>query len=340
MTISRGDLAKYPFIREVFEYVKTLDLKVEELTSPEFVRVIERSEQRVDSALIYGTVKPFSVLDDEVEILSFPVSILFVAKIGDTYLKRRFALAEAKRVYELLKVEDDSKVIEIAERNFDWKARLEPQHKFFLSLTDYLRNSTVFHDDVWKLINKTLINGEVLLGKDEFARLLQEEIQKHIENVIEKSPRTVELNDSLSLVIERLTQILAERRKEAQLEELPKRAISAAYPPCIKRLYDSLLTGGHISHMGRFTLTAFLLNVGMNVDELMKLYTSFSDFNMEQTQYQIRHIAGEQGSRVKYTPPMCNTLKTHNLCLGADDLCMNVRHPLAYYRRKLRLMRA
>lgn len=338
VVISRIDLAKYPFIREVAEYVKILDLSVKELEGSEFTLVRERAEQRVNSALIHGVVKPPSVWD-EVEIFSFPFAVLFVAKIGDDFLKRRFALAEAKRAYELLKAEDeDGKLVEIAVKSFGWNVHLESPRRFLLSLVDYLRNSTGFHDDGWKLINKKLVKGGVLLGKDEFSRLLQEEVEKHIRDTINNSPGKVELGPSLSLIIERLSKILEERRKSAELEELPKSAVSAAYPPCIKRLYDSLLTGKHISHMGRFTLTAFLLNVGMKSDELTKLYTSLSDFNMEQTQYQVKHIAGEQGGRVKYTPPMCSTLKTHNLCIGTDEICGIVRHPLMYYRRKLRLI--
>lgn len=337
MLTSREDVAKYPFTREAATYVKGLDLKIDEMASPEYINVVDRAEQRVEDALIHGIVKTANFQDKEIEILSFPVAVLLVAKIGDDFLKRRYTLAEAKRAYEILRNDNESKLIEIAKTTFSWEARIE---KFYilLSLIDYLRNSTDFHDDSWKLINKTLLKGEVILRKEEFARLLQEEIRKHIENVIKSSPRT-ELNASLTRTVERINQILAQRRRETQVEEFPKSAVSIAYPPCVKRLYDSLLTGQHISHMGRFTLTSFLLNVGVKADELTEMYTSISDFDEKLTQYQVEHIAGEKGSRIRYTPPNCSTLKTHGLCQSTDELCTRIRHPLSYYRRKLRLIK-
>jgi len=336
MLISREDFAKYPFTKGAAEYVEKLDLKIEELASPEYIRVIQRAEQRVDEALIDKIVRNADLLEKEIEILSFPVAVLFVAKIGDNFLKRRYALSEAKRAYEILRDEDDIKLVEVARTTFDWKARTEA-HRFFLSTVDYLRNSTNFQDNSWKLVNRMVVKGEVLLGRDEFARLLQEEIRRRIEDIIDKSPR-VELNPQLTRVAERINQILAQRREEIRVEELPKSAVSAAYPPCIKRLYDSLLAGQHVSHMGRFALTSFLLNVGIRADELTRLYTSISDFDEKLTRYQVEHIAGEKGSRIRYIPPNCNTLKTHGLCPGTDDLCPKVRHPLSYYRRRLKLI--
>jgi len=334
--LTREDFAKYPFTREAAEYVKALDLNVDELASPEYIRIVERAEQRVSEALLYGAIRTVDNPEKETEMLSFPVAVLFVAVIGDNFLTRRYTLSEAKKAYEILKNEDNAKLVEIASTTFGWKAKTE-SGKFLLGLTDYLRNSTGFHDEEWKLVNKIVVRGEVLLRREEFARLLQEEIRRRAENTVDNSPKAA-LNAQLVHVVERINQILAKRREEIRVEELPRSAVSAAYPPCVKRLYDSLLAGQHISHMGRFTLTSFLLSVGVKAEDLVKLYTSTSDFDEKLTRYQIEHIAGEKGSRTKYTPPNCGTLKTHGLCMGADDLCERARHPLSYYRRKLRLI--
>ena len=64
---------------------------------------------------------------------------------------------------------------------------------------------------------------------------------------------------------------------------------------------------------------------------------SLPDFNERLTRYQVEHIAGGRGSRTKYIPPRCDTLRTHGVCPSMDDICREVRHPLAYYRRKLRV---
>ena len=48
---TKNDLAKYPFLKETTEYVKRLDLKIEDLTNPEFAKVLERAEERVEKAI-------------------------------------------------------------------------------------------------------------------------------------------------------------------------------------------------------------------------------------------------------------------------------------------------
>ena len=344
MLVSKEDFAKYPFTKEAAEYVKSLDLKTDELAQPEFLEVINRAEERVEGALLNGIIKWKALPEHEIEILSYPVAVFFVAKIGDDYLKRRYALAEAKRIYALLREDSDEKLIEIAKSVFGWRAQRLPlgvnqPYVFSLSFIDYLRNAPSFHDYRWKLVNRILINGEVLLRKDEFARLISEEARKHIEKTIEESPEA-ELHPLLIRKVERIEQILNRRREKIRIEELPRGIVSAAYPPCIKGLYDSLIADQHISHVGRFTLTSFLLNVGMDVDKLIEMYTSLSDFDQRLTRYQVEHIAGVRGSGIRYTPPSCGTLKTHGLCPEPDDVCASIRHPLSYYRRKLRLIRS
>ncbi len=343
MLVSKEDFAKYPFLIGAVEYVKNLDLKTDELSQPEFSAVVTRAETRIEEALIDGITKWESRSGYEIEILSYPVAVIFISNIDDNYLKRRYALAEAKRIQSLLKEEVDEKLIEIAISVFGWNVKNLPLEvyqpfDFSLSFIDYLRNAPSFHDYRWKLVNKRLINGDVFLQKDEFSRLISEEVRKYIEKTINTSPK-VELNPLLLQRIEHIKQRLNLRKERIRIKDQPQNIISAAYPPCIKNLYDFLISGQHISHVGRFTLTSFLLNVGMKVDKLIELYTPISDFNQRLTRYQVEHIAGVRGSGTKYTPPSCETLKTHRLCPGPDDLCTRIKHPLAYYRRKIRMIR-
>jgi DNA primase large subunit len=124
------------------------------------------------------------------------------------------------------------------------------------------------------------------------------------------------------------------------LEEIPKEVVTDAFPPCIRELRKRALAGQHISHVGRFALTSFLINSGMTVDAVVDCFRSASDFNERMTRYQAEHIAGGRGSRTKYIPPKCETLRTHGVCPEMDEICMRVRHPMAYYRWKIRQMKA
>ncbi len=121
--------------------------------------------------------------------------------------------------------------------------------------------------------------------------------------------------------------------------ELPKTAVFSAFPPCIKKIYESITSGGHASHAERFTLTAFLLNVGLKPEDVAQIFRSVSDFDEEKTRYQIEHIAGVRGSGIKYTPPKCSILKTYGICVNQDELCNKIRHPLTYYKRALKFWR-
>lgn len=344
MLLSPLDLAKYPFTKEAGIHVKSLDLKIDELVDPDYLEVLNRAEQRVEEALLEGEVKWRGEPYYEIETLSYPVAIMLVVFIDDDFLGRRYALAEAKRADSLLRREiDPGKLVEIAESSFNWRAHHLPTeanqpYDYSLNFVEYLRNASRLRSDKWKLVNRLVINGMVFLKKDEFARLISEEARKQIYQTIKSSPKT-RLRPLILRRVERVTQILAERKEKMRMEELPQKTIAAAYPPCVKRLYDSLLAGRHLSHVGRFSLTSFLLNVGVGPDELVKVYTSVSDFDERLTRYQIEHIAGKTGSGTKYLPPNCDTLKTYGLCPGPDELCQTIRNPLSYYRRKIRIIR-
>lgn len=77
----------------------------------------------------------------------------------------------------------------------------------------------------------------------------------------------------------------------------------------------------------------------MKPADVVNLFRSSADFNERMTRYQVEHIAGDRGSRTKYKPPTCETLKTHGLCPGPDQLCRRIRHPLSYYSRKTRMLK-
>jgi len=300
--------------------------------------VLNRAQKRIEEAILYALVSE-QARSDEIEMLSFPIAVMMVSATNDPFLKRRYALAEAKRTYNLLRQENKDKITQIA-NTFKWKmktARSETSD-FALHFTDFLRNTAGFHETKWKLVNRAMLDGEILLTRDETARLLAEEVRAHIEKKLE-TKLGLELPQSIADRIERLKQLFASRRGKMRLEEMPKELVLDAFPPCIRQLYNAILSGRHISHVGRFALTSFLIYSGMTVDNVVDLFRALSDFNERMTRYQVEHIAGGRGSRTKYVPPRCDTLRTHGVCPGMDEICRRIRHPLGYYRRKLRIIK-
>ncbi len=338
--ISEREAAKYPFLNDSVKLVDTLSLTLEDLTDPGYARVLDRAEKRVSQALIVGeaTAELGDVLS---ELLSFPVANMFVTAIGEDFLNRRYAMAEAVRAQELLKEESDARLAKIARLEFHWELKLIEElmdgiyHKFELHFKDFLRNAAAFREPKWKLVNRMMRNGYVSMTKTEACRLLQEEIQRQIIGQVSRH-RRLSLPEPLQARIDNLRKILDENRSRLTGGELPVELLMEGFPPCIKHAFEGLIAGRRAGHMERFALTSFLINAGMEVEDIVKLFVSITDFDEGFTRYQIEHIAGLRGGRTKYTPPTCSTLRTHSVCYNPDRLCEHVKHPLNYYRIKVR----
>ena len=329
-------------MKETAEHVRGIDLDIKELESEEFAPILNRAEERVKSALLdlsaYAQTQPKDEpRENEIEIFSFPIAVMLVAATDDSLIKSRYSLAEAKRASELLKEEEKEKLLEVA-NNFNWEIRLVNRgpYVFALRFPVFLKNATGFQDKNWKLVNHLLINGEVFLTEREVSRLLEEEVRRYIEGKLDTKVKS--LPSSIMARVNRLRQLAAKKREKIRLEEIPKRVVMEAFPPCIKGVYDRVAAGRPASHMGRFALTSFLLGIGMTVEDVFKFFRSVSDFNERMTRYQVEHIAGARGSGTKYTPPNCSTLRTHGICISPDPECKGAVNPLVCYKRKLRTL--
>ncbi|MFQ6085732.1 MAG: hypothetical protein ACE5OY_05665 [Candidatus Bathyarchaeia archaeon] len=332
--LSKSDCAKYPFTKRAAELVKSLEIEPKDLASSDFSEVVGRAEERIREAIELRMVG-YRLENVNVEILSFPVALMLVAAIGSNYVTRRYALAESRRIYELMKFENGGKIAAIAE-DLGWD--IEPaDHPFYdltLRLSSYLRNMALLHEDRWKLVNRVVKNGRVYLTRVEIARLLSEEIREYLIRRITEH-EGIRLPRELENVVERIRRLAMGYEAETTMEELPEIVVDA-FSPCMQRLYGLMLSGGHLSHIERFALVSFLLNVGMKVDEIVRLFVSLSDFDDRLTRYQVEHIAGKRGSGTRYSPPNCKTLITHNICPGRDEICGRVKHPIQYYLTKRR----
>ena len=331
---TKNDLAKYPFLKETAEYIKPLNLQIDDLASMG-TELVKRAEERVDEALINRRVTRNTKRID-IEIPSFPLALLIVIATENSFIKKRYALAEAKKSSSDLALEPKEKILRVAQ-DFSWKIQFAKESadsplEFTISFPDYLRNSAHLHDKKWKLTNSILSHGYVYLNKRDVARLLEEEIRRRVEKRLDVKLQKVP--EELALIAERVKKLASEVIGEMETEELPKVVVQSAYPPCIFVLLETAKSNHHLSHIERFTLTSFLVNIGMSSENVNDLFKTFSDYNERLTRYQIEHIAGERGSATRYIPPQCSLLQTHGVCKNRDDLCRRIYHPLAYYKLK------
>ncbi|MCK4458556.1 MAG: DNA primase large subunit PriL [Methanosarcinales archaeon] len=257
----------------------------------------------------------------ELEVLSYPIARMIVSCVNDNHLIRRYALAEAKAVYESLKTEPPDILITMGQE-FGMHVAFSDK-RFRIHFADYIRYAHRMHDPGWKLVNRGLYQGWVSLSMREFTRLLQEAISDRIQHNLPLDIPS-EICDALSKYINEVKESLEARRDEFEIEGPVH---PDAFPPCIRHAIAMLQGGINLPHSARFAVTSFLLNIGMDVDGVVRMFGGSPDFDETRTRYQVEHIAGRE-----YTTPDCGTLKTYGNCFGADNLCMKVSHPLNYYR--------
>jgi DNA primase large subunit len=334
--LSSEDFAKYPFLKQASKQIEELSFTIEKLASSD-KNVLDRAQNRVEKAISEVNIGKMD-RDKKTEISSFAAALILVIATKNSWIKKRYALAVAKSAYaEMLKEETTKEKILALAKDFDWDmGDGKPYKDFRLGFVFYLKNAAHMHGSDWKLVNQIIDKGMVYLNKEKTVRLLQEEVKRRVEKRLDVSDLR-NLPAEITTISEGLTK-LAQDIMGQEIEEMPKVVVQGAFPPCINALYADAAQSHHLSHIGRFTLTSFLVNIGMTPEGLNEMFKTFSDYNERLTRYQIEHIAGERGSGTKYTCPQCSVLQTHGVCKNRDDLCHQIYHPLKYYKRKQKTM--
>jgi DNA primase large subunit len=323
--------AQFPYISGALKYVEALDFKLDELFFDRaFAQVRERGKERVLSTIGEGIKRQVctDTTSAEKELLSYPVARILVSCINDSYLLKRYALAEAKSSYDLLKKLSDIDLKDFAEE-FNIASKID-EREYVIHFTDYIRHASAIHEHEWKLINRKMDHGWVHLSKEKFSRIIEEAIRKRIESGM---PLDVP-PDICTALEEQLTEIreaLSARKSEFSKGEFSE-IMPDCFPPCMAHALSGVQTGVNLSHSMRFALTSFLLNIGMNVEGIIGLFRVSPDFDEERTRYQVMHIHGATGT--VYKSPSCDTMVTYGNCIGKEPLCERISHPLGYYRKK------
>lgn len=333
-------MARYPFVKGASEHVLQQGVSLEDLlTHSAFSRARMLGKRRVTDSIEKARIddNPMVKADDILtEILSYPMARILVSCVGDGFLIRRYALAEAKTMYERLQAEDVDLVMGIAEELGVQAALVDGQPS--MHFAEFLRFTSGIRSKEWKLVNTEVKHGLVSLPKTKFARVLEQALHDKLEDEL-PLPVAQWMIDALRPEVQEL-KLLAEQMKDRYKAEEFGDVDVESFPPCIRRLIGMAQAGENISHPGRFALTSFLFSIGLSREEILAVFAASPDFDEAKTKYQIDHITGEI-SGTKYTPPECSTMKTNAICFNPDDLCRVewVKHPLIYYRAKQRRKR-
>ncbi|MHC1631388.1 MAG: DNA primase regulatory subunit PriL [Methanotrichaceae archaeon] len=336
--------SEYPFTRQAAERVKETGYSLGDLLEthsfqPVRKKAIDRVRGAVNGEIFSDSSHPMA------ELLSYPLARVMVSCLGDELLMRRYALAESKLASRMMKSEDPTTLILLAhdlgvrpvkQADFPVHHRASLPSKMEedlleLHFTEYLKAAHRMRSPKWKLVNRSLKEGQVTITFKELARLLEERIR---DRVLKDLPLQIspEICQKLEDYTAQIKQELDSTRPD-QIVDLGK-VTEEAFPPCMRQMLSQVAEGINLAHSARFALTSFLIHAGMSTDEVVQVFNTSPDFDEEKTRYQVEHIAGKSGTR--YKPPSCATMATYGNCPGEDKLCKWVNHPLNYYRRKMK----
>jgi DNA primase large subunit len=331
-------MVKYPFLPQVRKHIAQTDLDFKAILELPLIR--ERTKQRVSSS--FSLAKRLSTEPNknlEVEIASYPVAIILASGTEDRLLIERFALNEAQQVNLYLKLEKRKEIILEIAKAFNWQVKKDVNGTW-IHFTKYLKNTSkgrLTHDPKWKLINRAVDKGWVMVNSDELSRLLQEEVKERIE---ESAKQTIDgLPEEIQKDIEEIKSEFL--KNKPNLEEFDQIVLAqeSEYPPCISTLLKRAAEGKHLSHTERFTLVTYLLHQKISIDSIVHLFSNVSDFKEAITRYQVENLAGKTGGRTEpYTTYNCSTLQSHGVCLNpTDPICRKIRNPLTYHLLKQKI---
>jgi DNA primase large subunit len=291
-------------------------------------------------------IEELSGADPDVRYLSFLFARIVLSAAPTAAPLRRWAVAEAKRSYARLAGVPVEELAEVAHRlGFP----LEPADgdRASLPLVDYLRLAVPIREADFRLPRQAVRAGNVEVGRVRAARLLQEAIRLRLAAPVPLA------DDVQAFVREREAELLADvaERTPAPVARPggPGGSVRPElFPPCVRKMQRMLQAGENLSHAGRFGLAAFLHRAGADFETIVDAYRGAPDFDESVTRYQVEHITHHDGGR-GYTPPECDTLRSHGLCFRdgdpaapraadreRDPRCFDptLRHPLQYYRRR------
>jgi DNA primase large subunit len=311
-------------------------------------QLLEKARDILREVLTRGSV-PIRVLDGgdaNSELLIHYLAIVLTAGLDKT-LWRRVADAMSKRFSGLLEGEGLDCIMYIA-----WGFGIEAVPIDALGFGEglglafdvgvrvwsYLRFAPR-NDPNWKLVNRFLTKGWVLLTRHELVRLVEEAVEARVMSLVEdfsKKPEVVRALVNAVGGLDAQKSLVTSVSTTTTTTTIVRRRRVGGVPPCMEAIINEIKTGGNPSHQARFALAAFMLRrcVGEGrdvhdcVDEVVGLFRTVADFDEKVTRYQVEHIAGLRGGRKAYMPPSCEELYSLGLC--PTNLGCGVRNPLAY----------
>jgi DNA primase large subunit len=328
VSLDLHDFAKYPFLKESQAFVAEYADSLEDFLRTHSGRIaLNHAVSRVNAALNLKTDEQQEIPDDhptdrfgvKLAVAGYALARVLVSCIRDRVMIDRLCRYEAQRAFDLILDEELAKKAYIAES-------VGMPLKNEIPIVTYIELVSGMREDRWRLVNRILSTGYVQVRAEEGEELLRERIRFILHRQL---PLTIP--ESICSEIAPATSRITVAYQQHMLEQFGT-VDEGSFPPCMQALIGALTAGTNITHTGRFSLTAFLHNIGMEGTRIVELFCRAPDFDVAKTLYQVEHISG--GGGTEYTAPACAAMRTTGLCIRRDRICEQVSHPLSYYKLK------
>ena len=350
--------ARYPFLDAAREAVEQAGVSLADLIAADRDRpAVERGRERVERALVAGTVEPDRRIDPRTELLSYPVARVIVSLLDAPGAVEKYAAAEAatasERFTEEFRREGDADrqatlgagadagagagraggdapsgdgfTVEAFLREFGLDdAVLARDDEYRVAVAEYLRLAP--DGEAWRLAVRELSDGRVTVTRGELSELLRSAVERRVADGLPLSvpPAVADpLEPTVEAVASRIAGADYPRSFDAEADP-------AAFPPCVRALLERVREEESLPPRSRFSLAAFLAAAGLDEEGIASLCGRDADGD-GRFAYALDRLVGD-GS---YPPPSCETMQAYGDCVNRDDLCARIDHPLEYYAARL-----
>lgn len=343
--------ARYPFLDAAREAVEQTGVSLADLVAADRDHpAVERGRERVERALVAGTVETDRRVDPRTELLSYPVARVIVSLLDAPGAVEKYAAAEAATASERFTEEfrhegdagrqatlgagraggdppsDDGFTVEAFLREFGLDdAVLVRDDEYRVAVAEYLRLAP--DGEAWRLAVRELSDGRVTVTRGELSELLRSAVERRVADGLPLSVPPV-IADPLEPTVEAVASRIAGADYPQSFDA--DAADPAAFPPCVRALLGRAREGESLPPRSRFSLVAFLAAAGLDEERIASLCGRDADGD-DQFAYALDRLVGD-GS---YPPPSCETMQAYGDCVNRDDLCTRIDHPLEYYAARL-----
>lgn len=322
-------LLRFPFSKQAKEYIssKRIDLLSVDYKVLEKVKKFLIDEINQDYKNLEKYWFNISKIDDEIiatsYVMIYPLSKIIISIIDNTPLTQSFANYYQKRFMYFSKREDLENLKEIITDVCPLLFYDSYKEQYFISLIDLL---TLDLGEDYKLQYTNLKEGNIFFpSKDALLEFLSVVLKKRILRTTEINKKEIPKSFlEISEIVKK--HFLSTQKAREDLDyRFSGKLSNGDFPPCFDKLYNDLLSGKKLSHIGNYHLAVFLAGVGYTYDDIINIYKNAPNFDERIAGYQIKKIIEK-----KYSIGNCETLKSNDLCV-AD---CKVKHPLQLLRKQ------